>query len=259
MDALIGCLQTHELNRAQDGLKKETKQEKTLALKVASSELSVEDEDMVYLTMRFHKIVRKNGGFVKKSNSSRLANATDLYHKYGKPGHFIRDCPMHKVEYKEYVRNRAEKRRDLIPDKKGRKAETDYVVKKAFAVWGNSSSDSEESTHLEDASMVAVKDDEEVFDSLFAFMAQLDDEEADDDDETKVTLANLRQNLHIYSAKKLRSLAAVVIDSVTELINEKDMMNNTIDIFQDEKLVLVSRITDLEEQIMVLISNNVEP
>ncbi|KAH0689265.1 hypothetical protein KY289_016623 [Solanum tuberosum] len=54
------------------------------------------------------------------------------------------------------------KRRDPIPDKKGRKVGVaDNVVKKALAVWGDSSSDSEESKHSEDASMLAVKDDED--------------------------------------------------------------------------------------------------
>lgn len=59
MDALIGNLQTHEMNRNQETSKKEVKRDKSLALKVTSSEVFEEDEDVAYLTRRFWKIVRK--------------------------------------------------------------------------------------------------------------------------------------------------------------------------------------------------------
>lgn len=39
MDALIGNLQTHEMNRNQETSKKEVKRDKSLALKVTSSEV----------------------------------------------------------------------------------------------------------------------------------------------------------------------------------------------------------------------------
>lgn len=58
IDALIGNLQTHELNRASDAAKKH----KSLALKVTQGEESEEDKKdkgkMAYLTIRFQKIVR---------------------------------------------------------------------------------------------------------------------------------------------------------------------------------------------------------
>ena len=69
-------------------------------------------------------------------------------------------------------------------------------MKKAFAVWGDSSSESEESECPEDASMLAIKDDENVFNGMFTFMAKSDDEE----DEEKVTLVDLKQNLNTYYA-----------------------------------------------------------
>ncbi|XP_015161849.1 uncharacterized protein [Solanum tuberosum] len=177
MDALIENLQTHEMNKNQETLKKEVKRNKSLTLKVTSSEVSEEDEDMAYLTRRFQKIVRKHGGFRKTGSSSRVANVNDLCHKCGKPGHFIRDCPMHKLKYKDYFKagGDKDKRRDL-----------------------------------------------DVFDAMFAFMAKSDDEEV----EEHVTLSDLKQNLHVYSIKRLRSLATVLIDSITKLTSEKDLMNH---------------------------------
>ena len=57
-----------------------------------------------------------------------------------------------------------------------RRGIVDHVVKKALGVSSNSSSDSEESEHPEDASMLALKDGEDVFDAMFAFMEKPDDE-----------------------------------------------------------------------------------
>ncbi|XP_049359192.1 uncharacterized protein LOC125823865 [Solanum verrucosum] len=70
-----------------------------------------------------------------------------------------------------------DKRTNLVPKKNARKFAADYVVKKAFAVWGDSSSDLEESECSDDASMLDVKDDKNVFDGLFALMEKLDGEE----------------------------------------------------------------------------------
>ncbi|KAL3331992.1 hypothetical protein AABB24_032555 [Solanum stoloniferum] len=133
MDAFIRSLQTHEMNRNQEASKKEVKKDKSLSLKVALGNTSDEEEDMAYITRRFQKIVRKHGGFRKGGISGRAAIANDLCQKCGKPGHFIRDCPMTKAENTRPGGDK-DMRRDLIPDKKGRRAAADYVVKKALAV-----------------------------------------------------------------------------------------------------------------------------
>lgn len=97
--------------------------------------------------------------------------------------------------------------------------------------------------------MLAVKDDKVVSDEMFAFMEKSDDEEV----EEEVTLSDFKQNLHVYSIKRLRSLAAVLIDSITKLTSKKDLMNNsTLDIFHDEKVVLVSQMKVMEEQMVLL-------
>jgi len=100
MDALIGNLKTHEMNRNQDISKKEAKKDKSLVLKITPGETSSKEDDMAYLTKRFQKIVRKYGGFRKEGNPFRTASASDLCHKCGNAGHFIRDCPMLKLKTK---------------------------------------------------------------------------------------------------------------------------------------------------------------
>ncbi|XP_027768496.1 uncharacterized protein LOC114074703 [Solanum pennellii] len=111
------------------------------------------------------KIVRKNKGFIKGANVPRTATRNDTCHKCGKARHFIRDCPSLKAENKEYQRPRGEKenRRDLVLDKSDQKVAADYVVKKALATWGDSSSDSEDFDEPNDASM---SDDENTEDKV---------------------------------------------------------------------------------------------
>ncbi|XP_069154614.1 uncharacterized protein [Solanum lycopersicum] len=125
MDALIGNLKTHEMNRNHDLSKKEFKKDKSLMLKYKSDE---------------------NKGFRRGTNGSRNATQNDTCYKCVKAGHFIRECPVLKTESREYQKPRSdkEKRRDLVLDKNDRKATADYVVKKALAAWGDSSKNEEE-------------------------------------------------------------------------------------------------------------------
>lgn len=132
---------------------------------------------MKYLTRRFQKIMMKYRSLRNPESSNRAANANYKYHKCGKPLHFIRDCPLHKVEAKECQRTWREKdwKRNTVFDKKARKVAACYVVNKAFTFWGDSSSESDDSECPEDASMILVKDDENVFDGILFFMLKLND------------------------------------------------------------------------------------
>ena len=91
-----------------------------------------------------------------------------------KPDHIIRDYPMRNGENKKCVKFGGDKNksRDHVCDKSSRRETVYHVVKKALFVSGDFSSDSRESEYSEDASMLAVKDDEDVFDVMFAFMAK---------------------------------------------------------------------------------------
>ncbi|KAH0633286.1 hypothetical protein KY284_036072 [Solanum tuberosum] len=237
MDALIGNLKTYEMNRNQDISKKETKKDKSLVLKITSGEDSSEEDDMAYLTKRFQKIVRKHGGFRKGGNPLRAATAGDLCHKCGKAGHFIRDCPMLKVENKEYQRPGGEKdrRRDLVPQKNARKAATDYVVKKALAVWGTSQVNQENQNVL-------------MMHPCWLFKMIL----------TYLMACFLSWQNQMTRTMKKRKLVDVLIDYVIELTTEKDSMNNNLDSLSEEKTVITVHMSVIEEQVIVLEVENLE-
>lgn len=85
------------MNKIKDTSKKEAKKDKSLVLKISLGEVSTDEDDIVYLTKRFQKVVRKNRGFLKGGNHPRIATASDLCHKCRKERHFIKDYPMLKA------------------------------------------------------------------------------------------------------------------------------------------------------------------
>nr|XP_009766699.1 PREDICTED: uncharacterized protein LOC104218004 [Nicotiana sylvestris] len=120
-------------------------------------------------------MVRRNRGIPKKGNSSRPKNY-DIFHKCDKPGHFIKDCPLMKQEHSKYNPDKAAKR-NSVPDKHfKRKRSADNMVKQALAAWGDSSSEYEEEVDAGDSSMMAVESEGNKYDSIFALMAQSDDD-----------------------------------------------------------------------------------
>ncbi|XP_069150405.1 uncharacterized protein [Solanum lycopersicum] len=233
MDALIGNLKTHEMNRNHDLSKREAKKDKSLMLKYKSDEDSSDDDDMTYLISRFQKIVRKNKMHKRGTNGTRNAAQGDTCYKCGKSRHFIRECPLLKNENKEHQKHRGDKenRRDLVPGNRDRKAAADMVVKRALAAWGDSSSDSEDPDEPKDVSMVAVHEEETVFNEMFALMAHTENEE----ENNQVTLFDMKNDLDKYSLKKLRTLAKVMLDSVIELTSERDTMNAELEILTENK------------------------
>ncbi|XP_070023176.1 uncharacterized protein [Nicotiana sylvestris] len=79
MDELIGNLKTYEMKRKKDSERTKSKKEKNLVLQAESSDSSDKDSDMAYLTKRFQKMVRRNGGIPKWGSSSKTKN-NDLCH-----------------------------------------------------------------------------------------------------------------------------------------------------------------------------------
>ncbi|XP_049406072.1 uncharacterized protein LOC125869660 [Solanum stenotomum] len=249
MDELIGNLQTYELNKKQGTNMKEGKKEKFIALKNSQNDATQEEDEMAYVTKRFQKIIKKHDVFQKKASTSRAANANDLCHKCGKPGHFMRDCPSQKQE----TQNFKPRKRDLVPDSARRKAHADQLVRKAFAVWGNDSSESEENAEsYENVSMMAIKDDENVFNSIFSLMANSDDEE----DSDEVTLFYLKDDLNNLPIENLRKLAALLIDCVDERTTENLMLNKKLSLCEDKNSALMSK---LSIRIGILENDSLEP
>ncbi|XP_070017483.1 uncharacterized protein [Nicotiana sylvestris] len=85
------------------------------------------------------------------------------------------------------------------------------------------------------------------YDSLFALMAQSDDDEEDEDNE--VNFRDVQRNLKSYYSKKLRSLVNVLIDAYYSLVNDKEIL--TIELGEAEQSTddLVVYIVDLNETI----------
>ena len=80
-------------------------------------------------------------------------------------------------------------------------------------------------------SMVAVHEEETVFNEMFALMAHTENEEEDN----QVTLLDMKNDLDKYSLKKLRTLEKVMLDSVIELTFERDTMNAELEILTENK------------------------
>ncbi|XP_070008575.1 uncharacterized protein [Nicotiana sylvestris] len=179
MDELIGNLKTYEMKRQRDSERIEPKKEKNLVLKAENNDSSEEDSDMAYLTKRFQKMVRRNDGIPKR-----------------------------------------EAKRNPVPNKRfSRKSAVDNIVKQALATWRDSSSELEGEPNAKNSSMMAVETKAKEYDSLFALMAQSDDDEEDESDE--VNFRDVHRNLKSYSSKKLISLANVLIDAYYSLDNDK--------------------------------------
>lgn len=100
---------------------------------------------------------------------------------------------------------------------------------------------------------MAIKVDEDVFDSLFTLMAK-----SIDDADEEVTLLDIKQNLNVYSIKKLKRLASVLIDSLCELAAEKDFLNKSPNIFQNEKIALTTQMSEIEERFASLDVENLD-
>ncbi|XP_070010367.1 uncharacterized protein [Nicotiana sylvestris] len=246
IDKLVGNLKTYEMKRKIDSERREPKKKKNLVLKVESNDSSEKDSDMTYLIKRFQKMVRRNGGILKKGNSSRLKNY-DLCHKCEKPRHFIKDCPLIKQERSKYNPDKAAKR-NPVPDKHfKRKRYADNVVKQALTTWGDSSSESEEETDVGDSSMMAVEIEENEYDSTFSLMAQSDDDE--DDDNNEISFRDVQINLKSYSPKKLMSLASVLIDAYHSLVEDKDTLTLELGEAEQTRDDLVVCVVDLKERI----------
>ncbi|XP_075112165.1 uncharacterized protein LOC142182112 [Nicotiana tabacum] len=236
---------TYEIKKRKDLERREPKKEKNLVLKADNNDSSGKDADMVYLTKRFQKMVRRNGGLPKRGSSSR-PKGYDLCHKCGKPGHFIKDCPLHKKDQHKHNTDKAVKRNPIPNRIFMRKDAIDNIVKQALAAWGDSSSESEGVDEQGDISMMAVESESTEYDSIFALM------EKSDDDDDKVNFLDVQRNLKSYSQKKLISLANVLIDTNHNLINDKNVLTVGLREVEHERGNLVAVVVNLKETIETL-------
>ncbi|XP_070050888.1 uncharacterized protein [Nicotiana tomentosiformis] len=205
-------------------------------------------------------MVRRNGGIPKMGSSSKPKNY-DLCHKCGKPGHFIKDCPLLKQDQYKHNPYKATKR-NPVPDKRfKRKNVDDNVVKQALAAWGDSSSESEEDDDQGDSSMMAVESEAVEYDSIFALMAQSDDDENDnDDDEEKqnsrddlvVVVVDLKETIEKHERDDLVVVLVDLKETIECVKNEKEALTKkvaSIDHERDDLLVVVLDLKDTIEEL----------
>ncbi|XP_070007684.1 uncharacterized protein [Nicotiana sylvestris] len=93
---------------------------------------------------------------------------------------------------------------------------------------------------------MAIESEENEYDSIFALMAQSDDDEDDDNDE--VNFRDVQRNLKSYSPKKLMSLANV-IDAYYSLVDDKDALTIELGEAEQTRDDLVVYVVDLKETI----------
>ncbi|XP_070022757.1 uncharacterized protein [Nicotiana sylvestris] len=144
--------------------------------------------------------------------------------------------------------NKAAKRNLVLDKQFSRKSAAENIVKRALAAWGDSSSESEGEPDAENNSMMAAKTEATKYDSLFALMAQSDDDEEDENDEEKEVL-----NEKINSVENERDDFMVVVVDLKETIeglsNEKHTLEEKIVATEQERDDFLVIITDLEETI----------
>ncbi|XP_070002313.1 uncharacterized protein [Nicotiana sylvestris] len=237
VEELIENLKTRELKKKINSERTEPKREKNLVLKADYNDSSEEDSDMAYLTKIFQKMVERNGEMLKRDISIRPRN-WDLCYKCGKPGHFMKDCPLLK---QEFSKNHHEKiaKTNLVPVKDfKRKRSADKMIRQALAPLRDSSSESEDEPDIGDSSMMAVEGEKTGYDSTFALMSQSDD----DEDNGNKDLVEDRDSLTLElgeSEQTRDDLVAVVTDH-----------KKTIKILRKEKSDMLAEVTDLRETIV---------
>ena len=173
----------------------------------------------------------------KKENNDKATSSSKVCGMSYLSGHSIGNFSVHKADHMTFVTaaEGKDKEGDQVHPKISRREVFFGAVKREMVAWEKSSSD------LDD------------FENTYnGFMAKSDEEDSDE----KVTLSYFEQNLNTFSTSKLRKLVVVLLDLISELTNEKDLVNNSLDIFHDEKIALVAQISDIESQMVVLKAKN---
>lgn len=84
--------------------------------------------------------MKENGGFHKKENTSKSPRRNKYCHKCSKLSNFSKDCPIHEMEHKHYVKTGDDKCKwkVCVLDISKRRFAVDYIVKQNLAALGNS-------------------------------------------------------------------------------------------------------------------------
>ena len=103
--------------------------------------------------------------------------------------------------------------------------------------------------------MMAVKYDQNVFNSIFSLMAGYDDE----GNINEATLFYLKGDLDTLPIINLRKLVALLIESIDEQTTENLMLNGKLILCGDDNSTLKSQISELSVRIGILKTDSPEP
>ena len=162
-----------------------------------------------------------------KENHNKATSSSEVCGMSYLSVHSIGNFSVHKANHMKFVTaaEGKDKERDQVLPKISRREVFFGAVKRKMAAWEKSSSDSNDSENTDNG-----------------FMAKSDEEDSDE----KVTLCYFKQNLNTFSTSKLGKLDVVLFDLISEMTDEKG------------KIVLVAQVSDIESQMVVLETENLE-
>lgn len=96
-------------------------------MKYREDNSSNEEQNIAYIIQRYQKIVT-SGGFKNKVRGNKC------YFNYEKLGHFIREIPLKKRDYKKYIKSNLKKthKRDMFPNRFKIRDVIDKIIKKSL-------------------------------------------------------------------------------------------------------------------------------
>ncbi|XP_070028621.1 intracellular protein transport protein USO1-like [Nicotiana sylvestris] len=141
-------------------------------------------------------------------------------------------------------------KRNPVPDKCfKRKNVANNIVKQALVTWGDSSSESEEETDAGGRSMMVVESEANEYDSIFALMAH-----SDNDEDDEVNYRDVQRNQKSYSPKNSydKDYLTIELGDVEQIRDDLVVcvvaLKETIDNLENEKKVLIEKITSVEHE-----------
>ena len=143
----------------------------------------------------------------------------------------MRDYLSQKQESDETIH----RKKDLVPNNFRRKAYANQLVKEAFVVSGDDSSESQrDAEDHKNVSMMSIEDYESVFKSIFSLKTKSDGEK----DSNEVTLFEFKDDLGNLPTENWRKLVALLIDYVDERSTQNIILNEKLSFYEDENTTL---------------------
>ncbi|XP_069146069.1 uncharacterized protein [Solanum lycopersicum] len=181
MDELIGNLITYELKKNQEKEIGGKRKERNLVLKATTSD-DFEDENIVLITKRFTRMLKRGQAFQKKTSQKPAENTKDqVCHKCGSPDHFIKFCPLWALEQKKanFEKGKGIKNDKYIPtNRRMTNQEADLSTRRAFATMGDLSEEEFEDGGFENQSLLAIEQS-----NKYDFLALIAETHSEDDEE----------------------------------------------------------------------------